>query len=39
LYPLEIDGVSKNTQKEKLEAVLTLLDLSDKADKFPPALS
>ncbi len=39
LYPLEIDGVAKNTQEEKLQEVLTLLDLSDNADKFPPALS
>lgn len=39
LYPLEIDGVSKEEQEEKLNDVLTLLDLKTKKTAFPPALS
>ena len=38
-FPLEIDGISKKDRQEKVQELLSLVGLSDKADAFPAQLS
>lgn len=38
-FPLELAGVSKNEQKEKIDNILKLVGLEDYKDKYPAQLS
>ena len=38
-FPLEISGIAKNKRKKKVNKLLTLVDLTEKADSYPANLS